>query len=111
MTPPPSTHLRPTRAQLEKRVREVAAEHGWLHHHSRYERRLLSGRDDGFPSEVLSRKHRLVFVLLPSSDEPTRKQAEWTTELESTSMVEVLVVRPDELDLLTWELARPEGGR
>jgi hypothetical protein len=102
--PEADANTQPTRAECELATSELAHENGWLHHHSRYEQLPAPGRDDGFPSEVLYRASRLLFVLFAGADEPTRRQLEWANGIRGVAHVELLIVRPPGIPLLEREL-------
>lgn len=99
-----------SRAQLERRVGELAEFFGWRHHHTRCEGLTRAGYPDGFPSETLLRGRSLVFIAItPRSGRLSIRETQWVKKLDAVTTVEVHVLRPYEIREATRLLQADDG--
>jgi hypothetical protein len=108
-----ATHTRRprlSRGDLGRLIAQYARLFGWRHHHVLVAGRLEAGYPHGFPSEVLVRADRLMFVTpVHRNRQLLDEQRAWLEALGDVSRVEVLVVDPDDLDELTSRLQQAAG--
>ena len=87
-----------SQSQLRRYVLEIAELYGWMGHDASDEALdLCTGYPDGFPTIVLLRERRLVFVVVVyRSRRLTVQQARWARALENVGSVEVHLIGPDD---------------
>lgn len=83
-----------SRAEIARRVDELARLYGWLHHH--HEPREVARYVDGFPTEILVRDGHLVFLTVGVGAGgrvgPTERR--WLDALTRAAKIDALLVQP-----------------
>ena len=92
---------KPSRAELERYVADLALAYGWRCHHTRCPGLTHDGYADGFPPDVLLRDGRLVFVV---ASPLTLPEAAWARELAAVTTVEMHVIQHGDLGPLARAL-------
>lgn len=85
----------PPPAAILRNIAELARLYGWRHHHGTPSPGALAGLySPGFPTEVLARSDRLLFLVLGTSNGGPLGPAEqaWVDALSGASHVEVHVL-------------------
>lgn len=91
----------PSRTLTDRHVAELADLYGWRHHRGAASV-TLDGYADGFPTHVLLRAGRLVFITITGATGAlTPPQAAWTAELSAVTTVEARAIQRGELRTLT----------
>ena len=93
---------RSSRGEIFRHLADIARLYGWRYHRSSPSL-TPEGYTDGFPSSVLVRDGRLVFVAI-SGRKLTPPEAAWADELSRVSTVEMHVIRRENLAALTHAL-------
>lgn len=104
---PGPTGRRPApRSEVERWVANRAQLWGWRHHHFPRSGVPIGEYPDGFPSEVLLRDGRLLFVTISAKHGGiTPLEQAWINDLTAAEItVETLIVRRDDLPPLTAAL-------
>ncbi|PZS12459.1 MAG: hypothetical protein DLM64_04855 [Solirubrobacterales bacterium] len=87
---------RPSLAELERHIGNLAQTFGWRHHHACCTGRTRDGYPDGFPGETLLRDGVLVFVSIAStSGSLTEPESRWIEELRRVRCVETHILDRD----------------
>jgi hypothetical protein len=103
--PQPEPRKPLSRSELERLTAQLASLHGWHHHHLLLADRLLDGYPFGFPTDVLVRGERAVFVFYTSRTRPpTDAQQRWIVELREVRAIEPLMIGPGEVPALVQAL-------
>jgi hypothetical protein len=88
---------RPSRAELERHIGDLAEAFGWRHHRARCPGLTRDGYLDGFPRDVLVRDGRLVFIAIRGAGALSRPEAAWAAELAPVETVEMHVIERGDL--------------
>lgn len=96
------------RTLTDRHIAELAELYGWRHHHAPPSL-TAEGYTDGFPSHVLLRAGRLVFVAIAGpTGKLVRPEDAWAQELLEVTAVEMCVVPRGELRPLSHLLRTDE---
>lgn len=108
----------PTRAQplslsdIERYISELAELCDWRHHRAAPSALTAAGYADGFPSDVLVREGRLIFITIAAPGGLLIPPASaWARELEAVWAVEMLVLGRSDLRPLGRALQPPRKAR
>lgn len=103
---------RPSFAETEQAIGDLAELFGWRHHQGRFQGLTRVGYADGFPADVLLRGHRLLFVTIAGAHGAlTPPERRWLDEIASVTSVETLVIQRDDLHPLTRALRPTDDGQ
>jgi hypothetical protein len=103
---------RASRAELERRVRDLAETFGWRHHRTRHPGLTRLGYPDGFPSDTLVRGGRLIFVSIAGAGGTlTPAESRWVEELRQVRSVEAHALDRDDAGSVARLLAARETQR